>query len=74
MSCKDVTNLWGNPGWGKTGLECNGRAKAECSKRQSMVCLRLETGVTIQGPSVYIPPLLGLGGSKRATSMNKIQC
>lgn len=54
----------GKFGWGKIGLECNGRAKAECSTRQSIVCLRLEIGVTIQGPSVYIPPLLGLEAAK----------
>lgn len=60
MSCKDMANLWGNPSRGKIGLECNGREKAEYSTRQSMVCLRLEIGVTVQGPSVYIPSLLGL--------------
>lgn len=58
-----MTNLWGNPGWGKIGLECNGKAKAECSKRP-MGCLRLEIGETLQGPSVYSPPLLGLGAAK----------
>lgn len=62
------------PGWGKIGLECNGRAKEECSIRQSMVCLRLEIGVTIQGPSVYISPLLGLGAVKMQQPLNKIQC
>lgn len=57
MSCSDTPILRENgsdSGWGDTGLEHNGRAQAESSKRWelSQVYLRLETGVTIRGPSI----------------------